>query len=139
MTTVDSARWTGTLVTVRRLTWCLFLYAGWFAMAAAAALGRAAYIRGEPYIPSVGDEFTGSIVIWPGGLAPIGALLSLTAVVGPMAAVVLVIVGVNWLRDPLVRASRPTRNRLLAAVLLVTVTLVLTFGPGNTVYDWIVD
>jgi len=118
----------------------LFLYAGWYVLCAVVALARAAYLRGEPYLPSQGDSYTASIDVWPGALQPVGRLLLYTAFIGHLVAVPLVVVAVVRLTDTEVRASRAAWTRLLIGTVLVVGTIVLAFsGPGETVRTWILD
>lgn len=124
----------------RRLIWGLFFYAGWYASCAVVALGRAAYLRGEPYIPSQGDIYTESVYIWPGALQPVGRLLLFTAALGHFVAIAAVVWAAARLTAPEVRASRVTWTLLLIGALLVTGTVVLGFSdPGVTVRTWIMD
>ena len=124
----------------RRLIWGLFFYVGWYVLCAVVALGRAAYLRGEPYIPSQGDIYTASVDVWPGALQPVGRLLLFTAALGHFVAVPAVVWAAVRLTDPEVRASRATWTWLLIGALLVTATVVAGFsGPGVTVRTWIMD
>lgn len=124
----------------RRLTWGLFCYVGWYVLCAVAALGRAAHLRGEPYIPSQNDIYTQSIDVWPGALQPVGRLLLFTAALGHLVAIPAVVWAAVRLTAAEVRASRVTWTWLLIGALLVTGTVVLGFsGPGTTVRTWIMD
>jgi hypothetical protein len=124
----------------RRLTWGLFFYAGWYVVCAGVALGRAAHLRGEPYIPSQNDVYTQSVDIWPGALQPVGRLLLFTAALGHLVAIPAVVWAAVRLTATEVRASRVTWMSLLIGALLVTGTVVLGFsGPGATVRAWIMD
>ena len=124
----------------RRLIWGLFFYVGWYVLCAVVALGRAAHLRGEPYLPSQNDIYTQSIVIWPGALQPVGRLLLFTAALGHLVAIPAVVWAAVRLTAPEVRASRVTWTWLLIGALLVAGTVVLGFsGPGATVRNWIMD
>ena len=124
----------------RRLIWGLFLYAGWYVLCAVAALSRAAYLRGEPYLPSQNDIYTQSVDVWPGALQPVGRLLLITAAIGHLVAVPAVVLAAVRLTAPEVRASRVTWTWLLIGALVVAGTVVLGFvGPGATVRTWIMD
>jgi hypothetical protein len=124
----------------RRLVWGLFFYAGWYVLCAVVALGRAAHLLGEWYIPSRGDIYTDSVDVWPGALQPVGRLLLFTAAVGHLVAIPVVVWAAVRLTDPEVRASRVTWRWLLIGTLLVTGTVVLAFsGPGVAVRAWIMD
>lgn len=139
MTTLGRAE-TPQLTSTRRLTAALYLYAGWYALCALVALGRAAHLRGEPYIPSRGDSYTDSIDIWPGALAPLRTLLLYTAWLGHLVAAALVVWAVVRLADPRVRAAHGTWSRLLVGTLLVAGIVVLAISaPGETVRNWILD
>ncbi|GAA4947192.1 hypothetical protein [Actinoplanes utahensis] len=88
----------------------------------------------------MGDEYTASIVIWPGALWPVALVVMYTAMFGHFVGVCLVVAGVARLADPAARADRRAWRWLPAGTLLAAVIVVLAFSPpGESVRSWILD
>lgn len=113
-------------------------YAVWFVVAAWLALARAAHFAGHYYIPAQGDAYTAGAYVDEGW--PWGSALTMTAMLGPLLAMLSLFVSAGMLVLGYLRGRRALTITTLVSIVAVLATVVVALSPaGRSVSGWLND